>query len=195
LTRGTIAAAVILASLPTLVAAQGPSYRIEAGDIRVTVPLKPGGAFEAKTASLSGTLKLGSGRPLLLEGEVLVDLTTIDTGIDLRNRHLRENYLETGKGPGFDRAVLASLRLADADGERFLGRTAFSGELRLHGTTRAVSGTAEVRKEREGLRVEASFPITLTDFGIEPPLYMGVGVANRIMVKVLFRATPTGGSR
>ena len=38
--------------------------------------------------------------------------------------------------------------------------------------------------------MEASFPLTLTDFGIEPPEYLGVGVANKLLVKVRFTATP-----
>jgi hypothetical protein len=36
--------------------------------------------------------------------------------------------------------------------------------------------------------VTATFPLSLTDFGIEPPQYMGVGVGNRLVVKVSFLA-------
>jgi polyisoprenoid-binding protein YceI len=159
--------------------------------MRVTVPLRPGGAFEAKTSSLGGTVTLGAGRPLPLTGGLSVDLATIDTGIDLRNRHLRENYLEVAKGEGFDRAVLSDLRLSEADGEGFRGRTAFSATLLLHGARRPVSGTGEIRAEGSALQVQASFPLTLTDFGITPPEYLGVGVANRLLVTVRFTATPS----
>jgi polyisoprenoid-binding protein YceI len=190
------AATALIALLPELGAAQGATFRIERGDLRVTVPLKPGGAFEAKTTALAGAVALGAGQPLPLTGEISVELATIDTGINLRNQHLREKYLEIGKSPGFDRAVLSGLRLDDADGESFQGRTTFTGDLRLHGVKKAVSGTAEIRREGQGFRVEANFPLTLTDFGVEPPEYMGVGVASRVLVKVQFTATPrTGGGQ
>ena len=174
--------------------AQGPTFRVERGDLRVTVPLKPGGAFEAKTTSIAGSVTLGVGKPLPLTGDLSVGLVSIDTGIDLRNQHLREKYLEIGKGPGFDKAVLSDLRLNDADGEGFAGRTAFSGVLLLHGVKRPVSGTGEIRRVGQGVRVEASFPLTLTDFGIEPPEYLGVGVANRVLVRVQLVAAPAGGA-
>jgi len=188
------AVALVLLGLVTPAAAGAP-FRVERGEVRITVPLRPGGAFEAKTTSLSGTVTPGAGRPLALDGEISVDLGTIDTGIALRNQHLREKYLEVARGAGFDKAVLSEIRLGGADGEAFQGRTAFTGALLLHGSKRAVSGTAEIRREGAAARVDASFPLTLTDFGIEPPEYLGVGVANRIIVKVLFSATPTESRR
>lgn len=170
--------------------AEGPSFRLSGADVRITVPMKPGGAFEAKTTSLSGTLTLGSSRPALLKGEVSVDLATIDTGIGLRDQHLREKYLEISRGRGFDQALLSEIRLDQAEGEGFQGKTGFTGKLLLHGVSRDVAGTAEIRREGALTRVEASFPLSLTDFGIQPPEYLGVGVANKLLVKVRLTATP-----
>jgi polyisoprenoid-binding protein YceI len=182
-------AACALACAGAVHAADAPSWRITQGDVRIAVPLRPGGAFEARTASLAGTLALTSTQPVFLAGELTVELATIDTGIELRNRHLRENYLELSKGGGFAKAVLAEIRLSEANGEGFEGRSAFVGTLRLHGVRRSVTGSAEIRHETAGVRVAAAFPLTLTDFGIEPPQYMGVGVANKVIVKVVFVAT------
>ena len=170
--------------------AESPSWRLSGADVRITVPVKPGGAFEAKTTSLSGTLTVGTSRPLLLKGDISVDLASIDTGIGLRNQHLREKYLEISRGRGFDQAVLSEIRLDQADGEGFQGKTGFAGKLLLHGVSRDVAGTAEIHREGPVTRVEATFPLTLTDFGIEPPEYLGVGVANKLLVKVRFTAAP-----
>jgi polyisoprenoid-binding protein YceI len=170
--------------------AESPTWHLGHADVRIVVPLKPGGAFEAKTTSLGGTLTLGSSSPVLLKGEISVDLTSLDTGIDLRNQHLRQKYLEISRGPGFDHAVLSELRLDQADGEGFQGKTGFAGKLLLHGVSRDITGTAEIRKEGPETRVEARFPLTLTDFGIEPPEYLGVGVASKLLVKVRFNAIP-----
>jgi polyisoprenoid-binding protein YceI len=186
-----VAAAGLLAVIPAAgPAAERPAWRIQQGDVRVVVPLKPGGAFEAKASSIGGSLTLGDGKPLHLTGEISLDLTSIDTGIDLRNRHLREKYLEVAKGRGFEEAVLSEIVVIEADGEAFRGPTDFTGTLLLHGVSRAVTGTAEIRPGGSGVGVEASFRLTLTDFGIEPPEYMGVGVANKVAVKVVFLATP-----
>jgi polyisoprenoid-binding protein YceI len=176
-------------------AADTPSWRVERGEVRITVPLKPGGAFTATANGLAGTVRLQeagvSGRPARLGGEVSLDLATIDTGIALRNQHLRENYLEVAKGPGFDKAVISDIRLSDAQGEAFEGSSGFTGMMLLHGVSREVAGKAEVAREGTGRRVKAEFPLTLTDFGVTPPEYLGVGVGSRLLVKVQFTATPT----
>jgi len=164
-------------------AAEAQSWRVSQADVRIAVPLRPGGGFEAKTEALTGALALATPKPVALTGELVVDLTTIDTGIDLRNRHLREKYLEVAK-PGFDKAVLSEIRLADANGEAFEGKSGFAGTLRLHGVSKPVTGTAEVRHEGTAVRVVASFAIVLTDFGVEPPEYMGVGVGSKLSIRV-----------
>jgi polyisoprenoid-binding protein YceI len=179
---------LLLASMS--VAAEAPSWRIERGDVHILVPLKPGGAFTATTPSLNGTLTLEQAKPSRLSGEIATDLATIDTGIGLRNQHLREKYLEVAKGKGFDKAVLSEIQLNDAEGEAFEGRTAFTGTLLLHGVKHPVEGTAEVHREGPGRRVRAEFPLLVTDFGITPPEYLGVGVASKLLVKVQFTATP-----
>ena len=191
----TLGVAVVLVLLGTTGrAAEAPAWQIDKGDVRVTVPLKPGGAFAATTTALGGTVRLAESapgtKPVRLTGAVTMDLTNIDTGIALRNQHLRENYLEVGKGGGFDKAVLTDIRLAAADGDGFEGETDFTATLSLHGVAKQVSGKMEVRKEGAGRRVRADFPVTLTDFGITPPIYLGVGVGNKLLVKVQCMATP-----
>ena len=55
--------------------------------------------FEGTTDNIDGYLFSESGE---LKGTDLyfeVDLNTVDTGIGLRNRHMRENYLHTDKYP------------------------------------------------------------------------------------------------
>jgi polyisoprenoid-binding protein YceI len=183
----TVAAGVLAGAAA---GADGPAWQVTRADVRIILPMKPGGAFDAKTTALSGRLAPGSGKPLPLEGALEVDLGTIDTGIALRNRHMRENYLEVQKGEGFDKARLTDLRLTDADGPAFVGRTGFTGTLLIHGVPRPISGTAEIRPEGTGVRVVADFPLSLSDFAIPPPEYLGVGVANRILLKVSFSAAP-----
>ena len=191
----TAIAFAVLAAASIASAAEPSSWRIEAGDVRVLVPLKPGGAFTATGPALAGTLTVAAGTPARLTGAVEMDLSTIDTGIALRNQHLREKYLEVAKGAGYDKAVLSDIRLHEAGGAGFAGKTAFTATLLLHGVTKAVAGTAEVSHEGAFRRVKAVFPLELTDFGIEPPMYLGVGVASRLRVTALLLAKPAAAAR
>jgi YceI-like domain len=186
--RGVVVAVALLCVVVAGAAAEAQSWRLEDADVRILVPLKPGGAFEAKSSALGGELIPGGSKPLSLAGEISLDLQAIETGISLRDRHLRENYLEVAKGPGFDKAVLSQVVLADADGAGFRGATGFDGTLLLHGVRRPVSGKALIRTAGSGVHVDADFVLTLTDFGIEPPQYMGVGVSSKLAVRVSFDA-------
>jgi polyisoprenoid-binding protein YceI len=156
--------------------------------VRVVCPLTVGGSFEARTAALAGTLVVVGAQPVTLAGELAVDLRTLDTGIDLRNEHMRSEYLEVGKGEAFVTAVLSEIRLGAGEAE--LGRkTSFTGVLALHGVKKAIAGAAEVRREAGRVHVDASFPVTLTDFAIPKPQYLGVGLKNDVQVKVSLNAT------
>ena len=189
---------VTLGCLGGATGAETPGWEVTRGEVRIVLPLKPGGAFEGKTTALTGHLVLGPVKPLALDGALEVDLATIDTGVALRNRHMRENYLELQKGKLFEKARLTELRLAEADGPEFRGRTGFTATLLVHGTPQPISGSAEIRPAGTGVRVAAEFLLSLSDFGIAPPEYFGVGVGNRIMVKVSFSAAPAaapGGTR
>jgi polyisoprenoid-binding protein YceI len=170
--------------------AGAPAWQITRGDVRVVCPLSVGGSFEARTNSLTATLALSTARPVALAGEVSVDLRTLDTGISMRNGHMRDNYLEVGKGAGFDAAVLSDIRLPDGDAATLSGRTRFSGTLSLHGTKRAIAGDADVRRDGSSVRVDAAFAVRLEDYAIAPPRYLGVGVKDEVMVKVSLTATP-----
>jgi polyisoprenoid-binding protein YceI len=148
-----------------------------------------GGSFEAKTGAIRGTVTLGA-PGAALGGDLSVDLVTLDTGIGLRNEHLRSRYLEVGRGEGFDRAVLSEVRLGVADARGFEGKTTFTGTLLLHGTKNPVAGQATVRREGKAVRVEASFPVTVSAFGIAKPQYLGVGVRDQVTVAVSLVAEP-----
>ena len=161
-------------------------WRTAQGDVSVKCPMTIGGSFDAKTTALAGTLTASGST---IDGSLAVDLRTLDTGIGLRNDHLRENYLEVDKGAGYDKAVLSQITLKGMNAEAPEGKGSFSGSLALHGVTKMVSGPVEVRKAGGGLRVKASFPVNLPDYNIAEPRYLGVGVKNIVQVEVTFTTT------
>jgi polyisoprenoid-binding protein YceI len=178
-----IALACVLAAPPAL--AQAPAWRIASGEIAVVCPLTVGGSFEAKTGSLAGELRVDAAQPAKLLGELSVDLRTLDTGISLRNTHMREHYLEVARGDGFERAVLGDITLG-ADASTASGSTSFTATLLVHGVKKPVAGTARIARAGDEVRVEATFPVRLAEFGIPDPRYLGVGVKDQVQVKVKF---------
>ena len=120
------------------------------------------------------------------DGSLVVDLRTLATGIGLRDQHMRENYLEVGKGPGFDTATLSEIVLNGFTADMPEGKGSFTGVLALHGVSKAVTGPVEVRRPDAGLRVKASFPVELADYGIRKPRYLGIGVRDTVQVEVVF---------
>ncbi|PYR91661.1 MAG: hypothetical protein DMF84_16140 [Acidobacteria bacterium] len=180
--RVTFALMGCVAALPLSARAQD-ALRITGGDVTVVCPMTIGGSFEAKTTALSGSVTPASGGTM--KGALIVDLINLDTGISLRNRHLRNNYLEVQKGPEFAAAKLENIRV-----EKLSGKTTFKGTMTLHGQHHDVSGTADVQQDGKAYRVQATFPLQISAFQIPEPTYLGVGVKDEITVQVNLVAAP-----
>jgi polyisoprenoid-binding protein YceI len=184
-----LAAAALAAVLSQALPPSSASWNVARGDVRVICPLTIGGSFEGKTTALTGSIARTENSDRF-DGSLSVDLRTVDTGIRLRNEHLRTRYLETDKGSGFERAVLSDIRLAAASAATTGGRTTFTGTLQLHGVSHQVAGEAQLTRTGTDLRVGATFPVNLPAFGIEKPQYLGVGVREQVNVRVNFLASP-----
>jgi polyisoprenoid-binding protein YceI len=170
-------------------AAPANTWHVGPGDVRVICPMTIGGSFEATTTALSGSMTASEAGARAFDGSVAVDLRTLDTGINLRNEHLREKYLEVGKGPGFDTATLSEIDLNGVDAGTSEGKGSFTGLLTLHGARKTVKGSVDVRAQGTGLHVKASFPVDLSDYAIAKPRYLGVGVKDIVQVEVAFAVT------
>lgn len=194
-------AATLLPATLDLVAARPANaeefWTLTSGNIRVRCRLTVGGSFNAATSAISGTLRQ-TGPEASYAGTLRVDLVPLDTGIELRNNHLRETYLEVARGERFRHAALTGIELAvplPPDAARH--KTPFSGTLSLHGVERAVAGKAELSRREGRLRVQAAFSLSLKVFDIPPPRYLGVGVRDEVGILVTFDAvsgtSPAGG--
>jgi polyisoprenoid-binding protein YceI len=115
-----------------------------------------------------------------------VPLSGIDTGISLRNKHMREKYLEVHRHPNAVFTVSrAQLDLPSA------GRTrsgTITGALSIHGVTKAVSAKYKVRNDNGRLDTEGSMRINIRDFGINVPSYLGVTVKPDVDVAIKLSA-------
>ena len=165
------------------------AWRADQADVRVICSMTTGGSFDVKTAALSGALTPSAKGSPAFDGSLVVDLRTLDSGISLRNEHLRETYLEVDRGAGFDQAIVTAIDLKGLNPDTPQGKGSFTGSLRLHGVTRTVAGAVDVRPAGGGLRVKASFPLNLSDYSIAPPRYLGIGVKETLQIQVAFAVT------
>lgn len=112
-----------------------------------------------------------------ITGEIQFHLKSLKTGIELRDNHLKNKYLEVEKFP------IATVRIRDFavphqpnESQRFIGT------LNLHGMDRPIEGEATVSGEPK--TVSANFKIKLSDFNIEIPNFQGITVAEEVQIKV-----------
>jgi polyisoprenoid-binding protein YceI len=124
-------------------------------------------------------------------GEIKLDLNDLATGISLRDRHMKEKYLETQKD-GFRHAVIQISKVnfpSDFWTSQKTGEYPFSGSLALHGVKKDIQGTIKVNERKaDSLKGNSSFSIKLTDYGIQIPSFSGITVAENVEVQVNFAA-------
>lgn len=171
------------------------AWRVAAGTVTAVCRLTLGGSFEAVSSDLTGAIAIAAGRPGAVDGTLHVALDSFDTGIGLRNTHMRERYLETGKGPDFAQATLSGIALARPDIVTTGGRSAFDATLLLHGVRRAVRGEVRLRSRGQTLEIDARFPLHLPEYGIPEPRYLGIGVRDEVEVRVEAVLTAAGAAR
>lgn len=115
---------------------------------------------------------------------VRVPLAGLDTGIALRNRHLREKYLHTDKYPNAELSVARSALAFPAEGQT--ATQSAPGTMKLHGASKPVTFTYSARREGAAYRVHGTVRVNINDFAIETPQFLGIKVNPNVDVSVDF---------
>jgi polyisoprenoid-binding protein YceI len=154
--------------------AAAPPLQVSRGEVLFVAHASLGMRIEGKTVDLAAV----SGPDAV---EFRVQLATLETGIALRDRHMRDDYLQVQNYPV---ALLRILRerlpspAAPASGT-------CQGELTLHGRTHPVNVVFQV-KRAAGYEVSATMHLDLRDYDIPSPRYLGVSVKPDVDVSVDF---------
>lgn len=116
-----------------------------------------------------------------------VELNGLDTGIGLRNRHMRENYLETDKFP----YTHFTARLTDSDrvSDSSFAVTA-DGSFYIHGHSRPLVLTVDIFPDDTSIRVSCRFEVNLKDYDIDVPSLMFLKIDEIIKVELDFYLKP-----
>lgn len=105
-----------------------------------------------------------------------VPLDEFETGISLRDRHMKEKYLETAKYPNAD-LELQNCPLKE-------GVVVCEGKLTLHGTTKPISIQFTGKAKEKNLTLHASFSVKLSNYGISVPTFARITVAEEVQVEI-----------
>ncbi len=195
---------MLLSLLPTTVFAKELTFKVGDPNGKDVVSFSsdaPVELIEGKTSKIDGTvsfddsLKFDAKHPFKIQ--IAVDLPSIDTGIPMRNEHMRENFLETGKFPKA-RFVATSVKL-DKKPSLKKAETVLvtaTGDFTVHGVT--VKKTIPLRvtfvpesalskkrvSEGDMIRIQGQFPVKLEEHKIQRPEAVFVKLAETVFVNV-----------
>lgn len=117
---------------------------------------------------------------------VSVPLSNLKTGIDLRDKHMTEKYLQTAQFPTADLQVAKSaLKAIASDGQ--MSGTA-EGTISLHGKSKTLPFQYTYVRKGQSYEVSGTLHLNMKEFGIEVPSYLGVTVKPEVDVNVKFSA-------
>lgn len=155
----------------------GQVFMTEKGSVEF-LSKAPLNEFVGKSANLNGLVDLG--KNLL---DFFVDLNTLDTGIGLRDRHMRENYLETKKYPyaEFTGKINALPTLASGQSREVTAK----GKFKIHGVEREIEVQGKLTSLVSGdMQLDASFAVMLGDYKIDIPKVVFYELAEEQLVTI-----------
>lgn len=106
-------------------------------------------------------------------GYVNVDLSTLDTGLELRDTNVKNYFFELGKKPEYQLARF-DLEQIDSEGEcpKAGCVSILKGQLTLHGRVKNFEVPVTIKKEKQGIRVKTIQDVTLSvnQWGFSGPI-------------------------
>ncbi len=137
--------------------------------------------FDGTTSKIDGYFKHGE---KLDGGEVYfeVDMNSVTTGMGLRDRHMRDNYLHTAKYPKTSYKGTIS-QVADK-GSYY--EVVLDGNMNLHGVYKPKQVKGTIAKGDNSLRIKTNFWVKLPDYNIEIPQLMFAKINENIELNLDF---------
>jgi len=164
------------------------AFAAVAGDASAKLA-KAGEASVSFAASGPGGLKIvGTTGELLVADDgqsvtVTVPLRALDTKIELRNKHMREKYLEVEKYPNAVLVVPRAEIKTPASGEV---SAEAGGTMKIHGKEKPVRFKYTAKRAGEKVSVAGNVHLNIKDFAIEEPSFMGASVKPEVDVTATF---------
>lgn len=183
---------------PTLTATNGTVYTIDSSSSQATFTIgeilfgKPNTVI-GKTSNVSGQIAVDRQDPSKSQvGTIRVNLTTLVSDNDLRNRAIQNYILETA-AQGNQYATFTTRSITGLPASITLGQPIslqLTGDLNVHGQTRTVTFPAQVTLTDDSTLVgQAETTIKYADYGITIPNVPSVtGVDDAVKLAISFTA-------
>lgn len=144
-------------------------------------------SWTGTSRSLEGEFVLDPAAPDSSRAVIRIPVATFDSGNGTRDSGMRE-VTEAEKYPFVEfRGTEFSPSIWGKGADGPAGEWAVSGELTFHGQTHPISDTVAVRVVGDTVRANAQFAVSLTQFGVERPGFMGFTVGDTIRIDARIR--------
>jgi polyisoprenoid-binding protein YceI len=192
--------ALFLGAFTATASAQAREFRVGSGSRMQFVSDAPLERITGVSTNVSGTFNVDPTNLSSARGSVQVPISSIRTGLDLRDEHLHgSGWLDAGRFPN------ATLEITSVEGATALTagavtRVTIRGRFTVHGVTRDVSAQAQVRwipasaeLRAQGItgdliRAQATFTVNLPDHNVSVNPLVRLKVSDQIRVNVTIRA-------
>lgn len=177
-------ALALLLSLATLPLAADPRTYSIAADGKNAATFRIEDAVETidgATTKVTGTIVADPANAAASSVEISADLSAIDTGIKLRDSHIRDEFVETKKFPRATfKSVSVALPATPLAANQAVDVTV-TGDFTMHGVTKRITApvrivlipesdiTKSTRGPGDWIHATARFPLTLSEFGVKVP--------------------------
>ena len=118
-------------------------------------------------------------------GEFKVVLSDLTTGIELRDKHMKEKYLEVSKFPeasfNISKIALPTNFLTE---RKVFSAVPFEGKMKIKNMEKDIAGTADVdTTDITQIKVSTEFKTGISQYQIDIPTYLGIKVADEVIIK------------
>jgi polyisoprenoid-binding protein YceI len=188
----------VLVSTAATAAAQSPSgsastpVEVRGGtasfDVGTNVPAL---SVHGKSTSLEarGTIRPGANGPQLEQIEATVPVKSLNTGMSLRDDHMRKYVFTTPDGQTPDVKFIAKQATCSKSGGN-QSTCDVTGDLSIRGTARPFSIALKVTEDRDAYRASGEGTVKLSAYGIPQPSQLGVHTDDDIKLRLDFTARP-----
>jgi polyisoprenoid-binding protein YceI len=186
--RSLILAFLLLSGFCVTAEAETYSLQAESGTDSVYIESKAKlEFFDATGKDLAGSFQFDPANPSAGAAGVLrFDLRTLNTGIELRNEHMRDRHLHTDKYPYCYYELTSVTGLPNSIAADSTYAVSGKGWFYIHGVKRELPCQITFQKAASGYVVIAAFAVVLDDFNIPRPKAVFMKLAEVIEVTVIF---------
>lgn len=202
--RATVNQTTLTAGLALLLSAGvATGARAQNNDASTTVEVRGGtAAFDVdtnmpalsvhgKSNALEGRVRVRRGPegPLLEQIEAKLPVGTLQTGLKLRDEHMRKYVFTTSDGQVPDvRFVADQATCSKASGNSSMCQLA--GDLVIRGTARPFTIALKVTEDKGSYHASGDSMVKLSSYGIEKPSQLGVHTDDEVKLRLDFTARP-----